>query len=34
VRVGERDGDMALVGLGATVEQDLPAGARFPELES
>jgi glucose-1-phosphate adenylyltransferase len=34
VSVGERDGDIALVGLGATVEQDVPAGSRFPELES
>jgi len=34
VSVGERDGDIALVGLGATVEQDLRAGARFPEVES
>jgi glucose-1-phosphate adenylyltransferase len=34
VSVGESGGDIALVGLGAKVEQDVPAGARFPELES
>jgi glucose-1-phosphate adenylyltransferase len=33
VRVGERDGDIALVGLSATVEEDVPAGGRFPEVE-
>lgn len=31
--VGERDGDIALVGLRATVEDDLPSGARFPKVE-
>jgi glucose-1-phosphate adenylyltransferase len=33
VRVGERDGELALVGLQATVEQDVPAGGRFPEVD-
>jgi hypothetical protein len=33
VRVGEPDGEIALVGLRATVEQDVPAGGRFPEID-
>jgi glucose-1-phosphate adenylyltransferase len=33
VTVGEAGGEIALVGLRAAVEQDLPAGARFPELD-
>jgi glucose-1-phosphate adenylyltransferase len=32
VTVGERDGDIALVGLGAKVEENVPAGGRFPEV--
>lgn len=31
--VGERGGDIALVGLHAVVEDDLPSGARFPQVE-
>ena len=31
--VGEAGGDIALVGLEATVEQDVPAGGRFPEID-
>ena len=34
VSVGERDGDIALVGLGAKVEEDVPSGGRFPEVTS
>ena len=30
VTVGEADGEIALVGLRANVEQDVPAGGRFP----
>ena len=33
VRIGEAGGDIALVGLQATVEEDVPAGGRFPEVE-
>jgi glucose-1-phosphate adenylyltransferase len=33
VRVGEAGGELALVGLEATVEQDVPAGGRFPEVD-
>jgi len=33
VRVGEAGGELALVGLEATVEQDVPAGGRFPEID-
>ena len=33
VRVGDPGGDIALVGLRATVEQDLPAGARLPDVD-
>jgi glucose-1-phosphate adenylyltransferase len=33
VTVGEADGEIALVGLRANVEQDVPAGGRFPEVE-
>ncbi|HET8949016.1 MAG TPA: sugar phosphate nucleotidyltransferase [Solirubrobacteraceae bacterium] len=33
VTVGKADGDIALVGLRAHVEEDLPAGARFPEVD-
>jgi glucose-1-phosphate adenylyltransferase len=33
VRVGEAGGEIALVGLEATVEQDVPAGGRFPEID-
>ena len=33
VRVGGADGEIALAGLHATVEQDVPAGGRFPEVE-
>jgi glucose-1-phosphate adenylyltransferase len=33
VTVGEADGEIALAGLRATVEQDIPAGGRFPELD-
>ena len=33
VRVGEADGEIALVGLRATVEDDVPAGGRFPEVD-
>jgi len=33
VSVGEHDGEIALVGLGAKVERDVPAGGRFPEVE-
>jgi len=29
--VGAAGGDIALVGLRATVQSDLPAGARYPE---
>lgn len=31
--VGEAGGEIALVGLHATVEDDLPSGARFPQVE-
>jgi glucose-1-phosphate adenylyltransferase len=31
--VGGADGDIALVGLHAVVEDDLPSGARFPQVE-
>jgi hypothetical protein len=30
---GDGDADIALVGLRATVERDLPAGARHPEVD-
>jgi glucose-1-phosphate adenylyltransferase len=33
VTVGAADGDIALVGLEATVREDVPAGGRFPETE-
>jgi glucose-1-phosphate adenylyltransferase len=33
VTVGAADGEIALVGLRAHVEEDLPAGARFPEVD-
>ena len=33
VTVGKADGEIALVGLRAQVEEDLPAGARFPEVD-
>ena len=33
VHVGEAGGEIALVGLQATVEDDVPAGGRFPEVE-
>ena len=33
VTVGAEDGDIALVGLKATVTEDVPAGGRLPELE-
>ena len=33
VSVGEADGEIALVGLRAKVEQDVPAGGRFPEVD-
>jgi glucose-1-phosphate adenylyltransferase len=33
VTVGGADGEIALVGLGAEVEQDVPAGGRFPEVD-
>jgi glucose-1-phosphate adenylyltransferase len=33
VTVGEADGEIALVGLRAKVEQDVAAGGRFPEVE-
>jgi glucose-1-phosphate adenylyltransferase len=33
VSVGEPDGEIALVGLAAKVERDVPAGGRFPEVE-
>ena len=33
VTVGEAHGEIALVGLRAHVEEDLPAGARFPDVE-
>ena len=32
VSVGEADGEIALVGLRAKVEQDVPAGGRFPDV--
>jgi glucose-1-phosphate adenylyltransferase len=31
--VGEPDGEIALVGLGATVEAPVPAGGRYPEVD-
>ena len=34
VTVGEPDGETSLVGLRATVESDLPAGARLPQLDA
>jgi glucose-1-phosphate adenylyltransferase len=33
VTVGEADGEIALVGLRAKVEQDVPAGGRYPEVD-
>jgi hypothetical protein len=33
VTVGGEDGDIALVGLRASVRADLPAGGRFPEVD-
>jgi glucose-1-phosphate adenylyltransferase len=33
VTVGEAGGDVALVGLRAKVEQDVPAGARYPDVD-
>ena len=33
VSVGEPDGEIALVGLRAKVEQDVPAGGRFPDVD-
>jgi glucose-1-phosphate adenylyltransferase len=33
VTVGKADGEIALVGLRAHVEEDLPAGARFPQVD-
>jgi len=33
VTVGAADGEIALVGLRAEVEEDVPAGARFPDIE-
>jgi glucose-1-phosphate adenylyltransferase len=33
VTVGEADGEIALVGLRAHVEQDLPAGGRYPVVD-
>ena len=33
VTVGEAGGEIALVGLRAHVEQDVPAGGRFPEMD-
>jgi glucose-1-phosphate adenylyltransferase len=33
VTVGEAGGDLALVGLRAKVEQDVPAGARYPDVD-
>jgi glucose-1-phosphate adenylyltransferase len=33
VSVGEADGEIALVGLRAKVEQDVPASGRFPDVD-
>ena len=33
VTVGEAGGEIALVGLRATVEEDVPAGGRFPTVD-
>jgi glucose-1-phosphate adenylyltransferase len=33
VTVGEANGEIALVGLQATVEEDVPGGGRFPEVD-